>query len=73
MTSTQIWLAVRVEQRPDVLAGEPCFVCTRLQVRTIGELATRGYDYSTIVEWYLEVSPEDVRHAERSVVDRPRC
>lgn len=39
VTPHQRWLDTRVESRPDVLGGEPCFRGTRLPVKTIGELA----------------------------------
>ena len=54
----------RVVSDPAILGGEPVFSGTRLSVRHIGRLASRGTAPDEILVDYPSLGPEDVRFAE---------
>ena len=67
----------RIEERRDVLAGEPIFRNSRLPVRHIGEMAEQGESVANILEDYPSLTPEDVEFARfyfraHPVMGRPR-
>jgi uncharacterized protein (DUF433 family) len=53
----------RLEQRDDVLGGEPVFKGTRIAVRSVGELVKRGIPYAELKEDHPSLSDEDLDFA----------
>ena len=53
----------RIEQRPDVLGGEPVFANTRLSVAHVGKMVEGGEPIANIIEDYPYLTVQDVEAA----------
>lgn len=71
LTEFERWKKKLVE-REDILGGEPVFPKSRLAVRHIGEMASRGASVEEITSDYPNLSKQDVEFAKRYAAAYPR-
>ncbi len=62
-------ILARININKEVCNGKPCIKGTRIMVTNILSLMAGGYDFSRILDYYPELSKEDVKAAMEYVLE----